>query len=91
MVGEEDESLIVTLQGFVSKEIKELVVIGVEVDDDDVALKDCCSHRDASTSGVGLLRKMSMSGSHDSMFLVTWRLRNYFFKSWKKTREVGDG
>ncbi|KAK8553315.1 hypothetical protein V6N13_062124 [Hibiscus sabdariffa] len=40
------------LQGLVSKERKELVVIGVTVDDDDVvALKLCCSQSDASVSG----------------------------------------
>lgn len=70
MVEEEDKSLTMTSHGLVSKEIRELVVTGVEVEDArDVALKDCCSQRDASTSGVGLLRKMSISGIHDSMFL----------------------
>lgn len=70
MVGEEDESSTVTLQGFVSMAMSEPAVIGLELDDDDVAVapKDCCSHRDASISGVGLFRKMSMSGVHDSTF-----------------------
>lgn len=49
--------------------MKELVVIGVELDDD-VAPKNCCSQRDASVSGVGLFRKMSMSGTHDSISLL---------------------
>lgn len=64
---EEEESLIVTSQGFVSREMKELVVIGLEVDDDDVALKDRCNQTDASVSGVGLFIKMSKSGTHGSI------------------------
>lgn len=72
MVGEEYESSTVTLQGFVSMAMSEPAVIGLEVDDDDVAVapKDCCSHRDAFVSGVRSFRKMSMSGTHDSIVLV---------------------
>ena len=36
-----------------------------EVEDDG---KDSCSHRDASASGVGELRKTSNSGVHGSIF-----------------------
>lgn len=70
MRGEEkDESSTKRLQGLVSKERKELAVIGVVVEDDNVvALKHCCSQRDASISGVGLFMKMSNNGTHASIF-----------------------
>lgn len=49
--------------GFVSNERKELVVMF------DEGLKDCCSHREASVSGHGESKKVSNSGTHDSIFL----------------------
>ena len=62
-------------------------MIRVAVDDDDVvALKDCCSQRDASVSGVGLFMKMSNNGTHGSIFFF---LASFLFSDVKPTGKRG--
>lgn len=60
-----DESTRMASVGLVSNERKELVEMEI---DDEVGLKDCCSHWDASVSGQGELMKMSNNGTQDSIF-----------------------
>lgn len=54
--GEEEESNTVASKGFVSRERKEAG-----------EAEERCSHRDASASGDGELRKISMRGTHFSI------------------------